>query len=260
MDWINMDLIIDYSIRVGLSLLLLLFTKISSNVVYNGITKNIKLKYKNSTKSLINLAFYTFSIFIIISILFKDFMPLLTGMGVSGIIVGLAVKEPVSNFICGMLIMMNKIFLEDESVEINEVSGTVKEITLNHVLIKTWDGKLVHIPNNIVWSSKIIHYWPEDIRRDELIIGISYESNIKKALTIINETLKSFDIIEDKSHSTMILFNSFNSSSIDFNIKFWVKKDNFFTLKMAFAEKLKEEFDKNGIEIPYQKIDLKILK
>ncbi|BBE31542.1 mechanosensitive ion channel protein [Tepiditoga spiralis] len=260
MNWLKLDIIIDYSIRIGASLLLLFLTKVVSNVLYNAITKNIKLKYKNSTKSLINLASYTFSVFIIISILFKDFMPFLTGMGISGIIVGLAVKEPVSNFICGILIMMNKIFLENEAVEINDVSGTIEEITLNHVLIKTWDGKLAYIPNNIVWSSKIIHYWPENIRRNELIIGISYESNIQKALSIINETLKNFDIVDDENHSTMILFDSFNSSSIDFNIKFWVKKEDFFTLKMNLAKKLKEEFDKNGIEIPYQKIDLKILK
>jgi small conductance mechanosensitive channel len=216
-------------------------------------------QYQKTMRTLFNLAFYALAAFIIISVLFKNLAPILAGLGVSGIIVGLAVKEPLDNFICGILIMLNKLIYEGEAVDIGGTSGGVQEIKLNHVLIKTWDGKLVTIPSRNVWAATIVHFWPENIRRNDLTVGVSYSSDLNKVMKILEESVNSYEkLYVDDNHKPMILFTGYGTSSIDFVVRFWVERPNFIASSTELAKIIKSKFDENDIEIPFTQVDLHI--
>jgi len=257
--------IIEWAIRIGISIAILLVAKWLSGIFYKAFikftekTSVVSIQYRKTMRTLFNLAFYALAAFIIISVLFKNLAPVLAGLGVSGIIVGLAVKEPLENLICGILIMINKLIYEGEAVDIGGISGGVQEIKLNHVLIKTWDGKLVTIPSKNVWAATIIHFWPDNIRRNDLNVGVSYSSDLNKVMKILEEAVNSYEkLYVDDSHKPMIQFTGYGASSIDFVVRFWVEKANFVDSSTELAKIIKSRFDENGIEIPFSQLDLHI--
>ena len=139
------------------------------------------------------------------------------------------------------------------------ISGGVQEIKLNHVLIKTWDGKLVTIPSKNVWAATIIHFWPDNIRRNDLNVGVSYSSDLNKVMKILEEAVNSYEkLYVDDSHKPMIQFTGYGASSIDFVVRFWVEKANFVDSSTELAKIIKSRFDENGIEIPFSQLDLHI--
>jgi len=258
--------IIEWAIRIGISIVILLLAKWLAGLFYKAFiklaekTSVISTQYRKTMRTLFNLAFYALAAFVIISVLFKNLAPVLAGLGVSGIIVGLAVKEPLENFICGILIMLNKLVYEGEAVDIGGTSGGVQEIKLNHVLIKTWDGKLVTIPSRNVWAATIIHFWPENIRRNDLTVGVSYSSDLNKVMKILEESVNSYEkLYVDDNHKPMIQFTGYGASSIDFVVRFWVEKPNFIASSTELAKIIKSRFDENDIEIPFNQLDLHIV-
>ncbi|SHE43511.1 small conductance mechanosensitive channel [Marinitoga hydrogenitolerans DSM 16785] len=261
---INWNMIIDYSIRIGISIIVLFLSKFFSKIFYSSLVKVAEktgrsLSYKNTLKVLINIATYTLGGFVILSLIFKDFMPFLTGLGVSGVIVAFAIQEPLANFICGILLMFSKAIKEGDAIEVNGIAGVVSQIDLNHTLLKTFDGKLVRIPNKTMWSSSITNYWPTDIRRSEINIGVSYKTNLKEFLELINIYFKNSTLIyKDENHNPFVLFSKFGDSSIDFSIKFWLKREDYFEGTKKIATEIFELLNKNNIEIPFTQIDVNI--
>ncbi|KLO21439.1 MULTISPECIES: mechanosensitive ion channel family protein [unclassified Marinitoga] len=261
---IDMNIIVDYSLRIGISIIVLILTKFFSKITYKSMMKITEktgrsIAYKNTSKVLINIFYYTLGGFIILSLLFKDFMPFLTGLGISGVIVAFAIQEPLSNFICGILLMFSKTIKEGDAIEVNGISGSVDQIDLNHTVIKTFDGKLVRIPNKTMWNSSITNYWPSNIRRSEINLGVSYNTDLTKFFGLINEYLKTSHLIyQDNDHKPFIWFSGFNDSSIDFSIKFWLKKDDYFEGTKKIATEIFELLKLNNIEIPFTQIDINI--
>ena len=258
--------IIEWAIRIGISVVILLLAKRLAGLFYKTFIKFaekttvVSTQYRKTMRTLFNLAFYALAAFIIISVLFKNLAPMLAGLGVSGIIVGLAVKEPLDNFICGILIMINKLVYEGEAVDIGGTSGGIQEIKLNHVLIKTWDGKLVTIPSRNVWAATIIHFWPENIRRNDLTVGVSYSSDLNKVMKVLEDSVNSYEkLYVDDNHKPMIQFTGYGASSIDFVVRFWVERPDFIASSTELAKIIKSKFDENGIEIPFSQLDLHIV-
>ncbi|HOI64195.1 MAG TPA: mechanosensitive ion channel [Mesotoga sp.] len=261
----TVSIIIDWAVRIGVSLLIFIIARWLSKIFYNGFMKLSKktgivnVQYQRTLKTLFNIAFFALAIFIIVSVLFKNLTPVLTGLGVSSIIIGLAIKEPLENFICGILIMLNKLIIEGEAVEISGQSGSIVEIKLNHVLLKTWDGKMITMPSRSVWTATIVHFWPENIRRNDLNVGVSYSSDLNKVMKVLEESVNSYEkLYKDESHKPVIQFTGYGSSSIDFVVRFWVERSNFVNSSTDLAKIIKTKFDENGIEIPFSQIDLHI--
>jgi Small-conductance mechanosensitive channel len=183
----------------------------------------------------------------------------LAGLGIGGVIIAFAVQEPLGNLICGFLIMLNHLVVDGESVEIDGIGGTVQEIDINHVVLKTFDGKLIHIPSKQVWTNKIIHYWPEDIRRNEIKVRVSYKYDINLITTVLDEAIRTSELVYiDDDHQPAIVFDSYGDSSMNFIVRFWAKRDNFISSTTSAAESVKQKFMENNIEIPYNQIDLHI--
>lgn len=262
-DWLATT--INFLIRIGISVAIVFVARYLAKLLYKIIIRTaeksgkVTLQYRKSLMTILNIAMYTLGGFIIISVIFTNLSAFLAGLGISGIIVAFAVQEPLGNLICGFLIMLNHLVVDGESVEINGISGSIEEINVNHVVMKTWDGRRVHLPSREVWSSKIIHYWPTNIRRNEVKVGVSYSSDLNKVIKVLDEAVRETETVHiDDDHQPMILFDGYGDSSINFVVRFWAETPNFLISATHVAKSIKKKFDENGIEIPFNQVDLHV--
>ena len=209
----------------------------------------------NTMKTIIGVLIFLIALMVVFDYWGKSFTALAASLGISGIVVGLALQEPLSNLMSGMFLLLSGAIREGDTVNIDNYSGTVRAINVNHTIIETFDGKKVMIPNKTVWSTSLTNYWPSTKRRLELNIGISYDSDMRKAVEVLNKCLNEVDLVE-KDPAPTVVFAGFGDSSINFQVKFWVRRENYFDAQMELAIKIKEEFDKEGIEIPFPQMDV----
>lgn len=214
-----------------------------------------EIRIKNTLRMLLGILIFVVDVVIIFNIWNLNILSLLTGLGIGGIIIGLALQEPLANFFSGIFLMMSGTLKEGESVEVGDVSGVVDVIHLNHTVIRTWDGRKVLIPNKMAWNEKITHLWPGEKRRVEMVVGVSYDSDLKKVLEILKKVLEDEETVE-KEPNFDINFVGFSSSSIYFKLKIWVKRSNYFEAQKNLAIRIKEYFSEEGIEIPYPQLDI----
>ncbi len=180
---------------------------------------------------------------------------LAASLGIGSIVVGLALQEPLSNFVSGIFLLLSGAVKDGETVDISGTVGTVESITVNHTVVRTFDGKRVMIPNKSVWSEVITNLWPSNIRRIEMSVGVSYDSDLEKVVKVLKECLDEEETIE-KDPAPFVTFEGFGASSIDFKLRFWVRRENYFDSQMNLAMRIKRRFDEEGIEIPFNQLDV----
>ncbi|MEJ5229739.1 MAG: mechanosensitive ion channel family protein [Pseudothermotoga sp.] len=215
-----------------------------------------EFRMKNTVRLVIGTIVLLIGLMIFLNIWEISLIPYLTAFGVSGLVIGLAFQEPLSNFVSGILVLLTGKLREGDVVEIDGTSGTIEVVNYNHTVLKTFDGKKVLIPNRQVWGTKVTNYWPGPVRRLTMKVSVSYSSDLPKVLEILKRCIDEEPLVEKKDVSNFIVFNSFANSSIDFDVLFWVKRENYFDAINALSQRIKREFDKEGIEIPFPQIDV----
>ena len=180
---------------------------------------------------------------------------LAASLGIGSIVVGLALQEPLSNFVSGVFLLLSGAVKDGETIDVSGTVGTVESITVNHTVVRTFDGKRVMIPNKSVWSEVITNLWPSNVRRLEMSIGVAYDSDLKKVVRVLKECLDEEETIE-KDPAPFVTFEGFGASSINFKLRFWVRRENYFDSQMNLAMRIKKRFDEEGIEIPFNQLDV----
>lgn len=230
-------------------------------VSINQAFKRLKrpLTMPNTLRTIIGSIVAVIALMIVLDFWGVSVTGLAASLGIGGIIIGLALQEPLSNFTSGILLLLSGAIKEGDTVGISGISGTVESLTVNHTVLRTFDGKKVLIPNRTVWGEILTHYWPSSIRRVELKVGVSYDSDMEKVIEVLNRCLEEEELVE-KDPAPYIVFDGFNSSSIDFILRFWVKRENYFGAQMNLAIRIKKAFAEEGIEIPFNQLDVHIKK
>ncbi|MGJ8454088.1 mechanosensitive ion channel family protein [Pseudothermotoga sp. U03pept] len=215
-----------------------------------------EFRMKNTVRLVIGTIVLLIGLMVFLNIWEISLIPYLTAFGVSGLVIGLAFQEPLSNFVSGILVLLTGKLREGDVVEIDGTSGTIEIVNYNHTVLRTFDGKKVLIPNKQVWGTKITNYWPGPVRRLTMKISVSYDSDLSKVLEILKRCIDEEPLVEKQDVSNFIAFNSFASSSIDFDVLFWVKRENYFDAINSLSQRIKREFEKAGIKIPFPQIDV----
>ncbi|MBQ4545566.1 MAG: mechanosensitive ion channel [Oscillospiraceae bacterium] len=169
----------------------------------------------------------------------------------------LAIKDILALFASGITILFSKPFNAGDFVEIPEenVSGFVSEVGLIHTHLFTADNKEIIIPNSIVAADTLINYSKIGYRRLDAVYSIGYGEDFEKAKSIIRNVVDSEPLVE-KDRDIFIMVTAMGPSSVDIVCKVYVKWDNYERLRCSLNEKIKLAFDENGIEIPYNQIDV----
>ena len=245
-------------------LLLILVKYFESNIAQKTATKADDIIFDLLEKFL-GAIIYAIAIVIALDLLGVNVMPFVAGAGVAGIAIGFAAKDTLSNLIAGVLLIVDRPFEIGDRIEVwsapigSATWGDVIDIGLRATKIRTTDNITIIIPNNEIMKRDIVNYTIiSSMIRVRINIGIAYNANIGKAKELIVEVAKSADWIS-KEPLPVVVVKNFGESSVDLQLRVWIKdaRKRIHTISYV-TDKVKEAFDKNGIEIPYPKRDITI--
>jgi small conductance mechanosensitive channel len=175
--------------------------------------------------------------------------------GAAGLAVGLAVKDSLSNFAAGVMIAVFHPFRIGHYIEAAGTSGTVREVGMFNTSLLTPDNKQVVVPNRLVYNDTIVNYSSEENRRIDLVFGIGYEDDIDKARALIERIMAADNRIL-KDPAAVVAVNELADSSVNFVVRPWCKSEDYWEVRFAMLEQVKQSFDQNGISIPYPQQDV----
>ena len=214
--------------------------------------------------SAFSILYYVALTYTLIGFLGIDVSSISAFLGAAGIVLGFAFKETLGNICGGLIILTFKPFRVGHVIEYKNYIGEVKSIEIFYTRIKTPQNELVIIPNGMITSNELRNMTKEKVRRLDLKIGVSYKSDIlkvKKLLKeIIDEEIKGQDKLILRSPEPTIGVLALAESAIIFCVYVYTKSENYFNLQLRMNERIKIEFDKNNIEIPYPQVDVHISK
>lgn len=179
----------------------------------------------------------------------------ITMLGTAGVAISLALQGSLSNIASGLLLMVSKVLRGGDFVSINGVEGKVISTDLMFTHLDTTDNKHIAVPNSGIIATNIINYTYNATRRVDLEFTAGYEddiSRVKAALEHICEN--TVGILNEPAYSINV--KGYDDSAIRYSVKVWCARDNYWDVYFAVTEKVKEEFDRRGISIPFNQIDV----
>lgn len=181
-------------------------------------------------------------------------------LGTAGVTVGLALQGGLANVAGGVMLLLFKPFQVGDYIIQDQqegVEGTVVKIEICYTTLMSVDNKHIVIPNGTLSNSTIINVTAKEFRKLEIKVGISYQSDMRKAKEILETLLKEDpDVIDDEE---MVVFvDSLGESAVILGLRVKVPTEAYWRIKWRLNARIKEEFDENGIEIPYNQLDVHI--
>ncbi|MCM1330629.1 MAG: mechanosensitive ion channel [Ruminococcus sp.] len=209
--------------------------------------------------SVIKIVITALVLIIVLSVLGIPMTSIITVLGTAGVAVGLALKDSLSNVAGGVILLINQNIKVGNYVEIGAYSGTVEEISILFTKLSTPDKKDIYIPNGVAATSAITNYSSEGDRRVDLVFGISYENDHRKAVSAITEVAESHPLVL-KDPAPFVRLGELGASSLNITVRVWTKNADYWEVYFDLIEQVKEKFDKENIVIPYNQIDVHIDK
>ncbi len=214
----------------------------------------------NAQKGLIagKLVFYPLGLVIFISVLRElgfSLAPLLGAAGILGIALGFASQTSVSNIISGFFLLAEEPFQVGDVISVGDVTGSVLTIDMLSVKIRTFDNKMVRIPNETLVKNQVTTVTRFPIRRVDVNIGVAYKEDIGRVRRILVEVAEVNPLVLMEPEP-VVIFQGYGSSSIDFLFAVWAKKESWLAVKNTITEDVKVRFDAEGIEIPFPHVSL----
>ncbi|MCF2626115.1 mechanosensitive ion channel [Fusobacterium perfoetens] len=205
--------------------------------------------------SLVKTVVYIGFFFMIISGIGVQATSLVAILGTAGIAVGLALQGSLANLAGGVLILFFRPFLKGEFITTGAGSGTVTAIHILYTTLTTPDNKRIIIPNGQLANGAVTNISREPERRVDMVISTSYDTPVEKAKAVLQRIAEGNDkVLHEKGYT--IRLNAHSASSLDYNFRVWTKSENYWEVYYTMMETVVIEFAKEGIEIPYQKIDI----
>lgn len=185
--------------------------------------------------------------------------PLVTVLGACGAAVALALKDSLGNIASGIIILANKPFIRGDVIEVTGITGIVQSIDLLVTTLKTYDNKVITIPNGTITAAVLVNYSRENTRRVDLSFTISYDSDIAEAKDVLMAvTVSNPDIFADPAPVVGVAEHQENGILLD--LKVWCETSKYYDVRYYLEEQVKISFDKANITIPYPQMDVRVIK
>ncbi len=178
-------------------------------------------------------------------------------LGAASLAVGLAFQGSLSNFAGGVLILLFKPFKVGDFIEASGFSGTVKEIQVFHTILRTPDNQKVIIPNAQLSNASAINYSAYDTRRANLQLGVSFDSDIKRAKEVIRQVADNNPLVLQDPEPVVVVGAHGDHGYVVYT-RLWANSSDYWTMRFSFLEDVVDAFNENGIEIPYQQLDVHV--
>ncbi len=181
-----------------------------------------------------------------------DVAAFLTGLGILGFTIGFAIQDVSKNFVAGVLLLLQQPFDIGDAIEVGDFSGTVITVTLRATELRTFDGKYVLIPNADVFTSPIVNFSRDPLRRLDLAVGVAYDSDLDLVRQTATEAIAAIPgVLQDPAPTATL--NNLGPFSLDLTLYYWVDTQQIGTLaaKDAGVRAIKATFEQAGIDMPY---------
>jgi len=176
-------------------------------------------------------------------------------IGAAGLAIGLALKDSLSNFASGVMLVLFRPFSKGDFVDAGGILGTVDEIHLVSTILTTPDNKQIIVPNSLMYSSAITNFSANDTRRVDMAIGVGYDDDLKVAADVLQKVCSEHPKVLDEP-ATKIFINNLGDSSVDFVVRPWVKSEDYWGVLADVLETSKVELEAAGCNIPYPQTDI----
>lgn len=252
--------------NTGIKIVVALVVLFVSFKLINFVSRKIEksAEKKNADKTIVKTLAYIIKLFlkVLVAICLIGYLGIDTSgftaiIASLGVCAGLAVNGTLSNLAGGALIILTRPFKIDDYIEAQGYSGTVEAIHITYTRLKTPDNKVVYLPNGPLSSGNIVNYSVKDTRRVDFKFSISYDADFEKAKKIVNDILASHELVLDDP-ATFVRVTEHGASSINITARAWVKTDDYWTVNFDVIEAVKNAFDANGIEIPFNQLDVHV--
>lgn len=214
---------------------------------------------KQFLSTVIKYALYIILIMIILNLFGIATTSVVALIGSAGVAIGLALQGSLANIAGGVLILLLKPFRVGDYIieDTNKNEGTVAEISVFYTKLLTIDNKVVMIPNGILANASLTNVSHMDKRRVDLVVGVSYEADIKKTKEVLQKVIEE-EPARLKDEEMQVFVSELADSSVNMGVRVWVKAEEYWLAKWRITENVKLALDKNGISIPYPQLDVQI--
>lgn len=255
---------IPWGVNIVLALVIFVVGRVVSKIVTRFVRKllvraNMDAILVNFVCSILKIALLLLVIIASLNQLGVDTTSLIALLGAAGLAVGLALQGSLQNFASGVMLIVFRPFKAGDFVEAGGVSGTVEKISIFSTLMKTGDNREVIVPNGKIYGDTITNFSARDTRRIDMVFGIGYDDDIRKARDILRKLVDGDDRIF-KDPETLIAVSELAESSINFVVRPWVNSGDYWKVKFDMNENVKLAFDENNISIPYPQMDVHVNK
>lgn len=207
------------------------------------------------TESFVRIALYVVLIMLIATSFGVDTASIVAVLGSAGVAIGLALQGSLSNFAGGILILLVKPFVNGDYIVACGEEGVVTNIDMCYTKLTTLDERIVVLPNGTLANTTIVNNTTTPNRRVDFTVSVAYDTDVKLAKDLVLNILNSTDFVL-KDQDIVVYVSELAAHSIELGVRFYTKNADYAGSKGAILEKVKEVFDKNNIEIPYEQLDV----
>ncbi len=238
---------------IGTLALIYIFFKILKALSKKFLFKKMSMQTQHIIKKAIDYSAFVTIVLTVFHRLGIDVNGLLGAAGIAGIAIGFAAQTSVSNVISGLFVITERAFKIGDTIEIEDIIGTVQSINLLSVALKTFDSQYVRVPNETIIKANLINYSHFPFRRIKTELSVSYDTDLRRAETILIDTAKKNRfVVADPAPS--VLWTAFASSGISCALLAWTSVQDYGTARNSIFIDINERLKAEGIEIPFDQL------
>lgn len=224
--------------------------------IADRLTSRTKMRpsLRELVDTVVRISIWAAGLLVALTILLPDLTPgsLVAGLGVGTVAIGFAFQDIFENFLAGVLIMVREKMRIGDYIECEGIEGRVEQILLRETHVRLLSNELNIVPNSILFKNPVKILTDREQRRHEVIVGVSYDTDLEEAQSVVRDAVEATDKV-DTGQSIDVLACEFNSSSVDFRVRWWSgsKRRDMHESRDEVVRNVKRALDKAGIEIPF---------
>lgn len=256
----NQALLLSYAVNIVAAIVIIIVGMIIARVVSGALNRLMVSRQIDATvadflSALVRYGIIAFTLIAALGRVGVQTASVIAVLGAAGLAIGLALQGSLSNLAAGVLLVTFRPFRAGEYVDLGGIAGTVLQVQIFSTTLRTVDGRIVVVPNGKIIAGNIINFSREPVRRNEFIIGVAYDSDIDKVKQLLTAIVESDErILTDRERTVRL--NELGPSSINFVVRVWSKSGDLQNVYWDVLERIKRDFDANGISFPYPQMDV----
>lgn len=249
-----------WGLRVIGALAVLIIGWIVAKTIRGSVRRTLQRSKLDDTlvpflSSMVYYLVLTFVVLAVLRLFGLETTSLIAVLGAAGLAVGLALQGTLSNFAAGIMLLIFRPFKVGDFVEAGGVSGSVQEIAIFSTTLHSPDNVRIVVPNSVIYGAIVKNYSANDTRRIDLVMGISYDDDIGKAIDTMQRVMNADERVM-KDPAPVIAVSELADSSVNLVVRPWCKKEDYWGLRFDLTRRFKEDLEAAGCSIPYPQSDV----